>query len=102
MITGAASGGCGAAPDAPAVPAVAGGATAAAALATAVALGAGMILSVSRRISFTFCTTESHRLFCALTSMVEVAPVALVVPVCAVPNCVDAVDCIFTLRAALR
>ena len=55
-----------------------------------------MILSVSRRMSFTFCTTESHRLFCAETSMVEVAPVALTLPVWAVPNCVEAVDCIFT------
>jgi hypothetical protein len=93
-------GGCGAAPGAPAGAADAGAAGVAAA--SAAALGAGMILSVSRRISFTFCTMESQRLFCAVTSMVEVAPVALGVPACAVPNCVEAVDCIFTLREALR
>src|ERR671931_233608 len=94
-------GGCGAAPGAAAGAAAAAG-TAAVAAASAAALGAGMILSVSRRISFTFCTIESQRLFCAVTSMVEVAPVALGVPACAVPNCVEAVDCIFTLREALR
>src|SRR5438445_3674939 len=67
-------------------------------------VGAGMILSVSRRISFTFCTIDSHRLFCAARSIVEIAPVALgpPVPLVAAPNCVEAVDCIFTLREALR
>src|SRR6266496_2388912 len=68
----------------------------------AVWVGAGMILSVSRRISFTFCTSDSQRLFCAATSIVEVAPVAFEPAVAAAPNCVEAVDCIFTLREALR
>ena len=61
-----------------------------------------MILSVSRRISFTFCTIDSHRLFCAVTSMVEVAPVAFGPAVAlAAPNCVEAVEVILTLREAL-
>src|SRR5947199_10426818 len=74
-------------------------------MAAAVA-AAGRILSVSRRISFTFCTIDSHRLFSALTSMVAVAPVAAgpEAPAAPVPppNSVDAVDFIVTLRAALR
>src|SRR5205814_5143257 len=76
------------------------GAPAAAPSGTACA-DAGMILSVSRRMSFTFCTIDSQRLFCASTSIVEVAPVAFGPPVAA-PNCVEAVDCILTLREALR
>src|SRR5437879_11260921 len=73
---------------------------------TADVAAAGRILSVSRRISFTFCTIESHRLFSALTSMVAVAPVAAGPEAAAAPvpppNSVDAVDFIVTLRAALR
>jgi hypothetical protein len=65
---------------------------------------AGMILSVSRRMSFTFCTSDSHSLFSASTSICAVPPVVDVEVGVAppVPNCVDAVDCIFTLRLALR
>src|SRR6185503_17797652 len=85
-------------------PGTAGGEEGAAAGAVAVAaVDAGTILSVSRSMSLTFCTIESHRLFCAATSITEMAPVALgpalAVPV--EPNCVEAVDCIFTLRDAL-
>src|SRR5437868_12756416 len=90
-------GGCGAAADT--VPAAAAGMGEAA---SAAALDAGISLSVSRRISFTFCTTDSHKLFCAATSIIEVAPVALGPPACGLPNCVEAIDCIFTLRVALR
>jgi hypothetical protein len=60
-------------------------------------------------MSFTFWTTDSHNLFSANTSICEVPPVvevALVAPPPVVPpevpNCVEAVDCIFTLRLALR
>src|ERR1043166_2750440 len=88
-------GGCGAA-----VPGVAAGAIAPPALACCA--GSGMILSVSRRIAFTFCTIDSQRLFCALRSIVETAPVVPGAAVCVAPNCVDAVEVIFTLRAALR
>jgi hypothetical protein len=68
---------------------------------------AGMILSVSRRMSFTFCTTDSQRRFSARTSICAVPPVVEVAAppvgvVPAAPNCVDAVDCILTFRLALR
>src|SRR5437868_10033915 len=88
-------GGCAAA-----APGVAAGAGAPAALTCCA--GRGMILSVSRRISFTFCTIDSQRLFWALRSIVETAPVVPGAAVCAAPNCVEAVEVIFTLRAALR
>jgi hypothetical protein len=72
--------------------------------APASAAPAGRIRSVSRRISRTFCTIDSHRLFCAATSITEVAPVVAgpAVAVLLAPNWVDEVDCIFTLREALR
>src|SRR5213079_1876986 len=74
-------------------------------MAAAVA-AAGRILSVSRRISFTFSTIDSHSLFSAVTSMVAVAPVVAAPEAAAAPvpppNSVDAVDFIVTLRAALR
>ena len=92
----AGNGGC--APGAGAAP----GAAATAGPGSAASVGAGMILSVSRRISFTFCTIDSHRLFCAATSMVDTAPVTAGPLVAVCPNCVDAVDCIFTLREADR
>src|SRR5712692_3519745 len=97
---------CGAA--GPAAPAAcpAPGATGGGCIATADVAAAGRILSVSRRISFTFCTIDSHRLFSALTSMVAVAPVAAGPDAAAAPvpppNSVDAVDFIVTFRAALR
>jgi hypothetical protein len=61
-------------------------------------------------MSFTFCTTDSHSLFSAVTSIWAVAPVVVAAPPAAapgapdwaVPNWVEAVDCIFTLRVALR
>jgi hypothetical protein len=56
-----------------------------------------------------FCTIDSHSLFSAATSICAVAPVVDVpgVPTApgvaaAVPNCVEAVDCMRTLRVALR
>ena len=62
-----------------------------------------MILSVSRRISFTFCTSDSQSLFSASdvdAARVRAGGAAAVAP--PLPNCVEAVDCIFTLRVALR
>ena len=53
-------------------------------------------------MSFTFCTIDSHRLFCVATSIVDMAPVAAGPPEVALPNWVEAVDCIFTLRDADR
>ncbi len=68
----------------------------------------GMILSVSRRISFTLMTIESHSRFSEETSTCAMAPV-LVPLVVALPcaelaeaNWVEASELIFTLRAALR
>src|SRR3954453_22529848 len=77
-----------------------GGGAAGCARAPSALVPAGKVKLVSRRISFTFTTIDSQRLFCAATSMVDVAPV---VPDCApeAPNVVEAVDCIFTLREAL-
>ena len=79
---------------------------AAAGVACASCAPAGMTLSVSRRMSFTFCDSDSHSLFSAMTSICAVPPVVVVVvgvvAVPPVPNCVEAVDCIFTLRVALR
>src|SRR2546430_15525498 len=67
---------------------------------------AGRILSVSRRISFTFSTIDSHSLFSAVTSMVAVAPVVAAPEAAPAPapppKSVDAVDFIVTFRDALR
>src|SRR3954467_700364 len=51
----------------------------------------GMILSVSRRMSFTFCTIVSHSVFCDTKSTWVVAPVEPWPPAdpAPTPNCVD-------------
>jgi hypothetical protein len=68
----------------------------------------GMILSVSRSISFTLMTIESHSLFSEATSTCAVPPVLEPLVVAAPEaefdeaNWVEASELIFTLRAALR
>jgi hypothetical protein len=69
----------------------------------------GMIRSVSRRISLTFCTIASHSWLFETTSTDAVDPVAWLAgpappepaPDAAAANWVDEVDCILTLREAL-
>src|SRR5262245_44246540 len=85
------------------------GAAAGAVIATAAAAAVfGITLSVSRRISLTLVTIESHSLFSDDTSTCAVAPVLVPVVVDAPlaefdeANCVEASELIFTLRTALR
>src|SRR6185295_15838664 len=74
-------------------PGAAGAATAGAAAGCA-ALGPGSTLSVSRRISFTLTTIDSHSLFSEVTSTCAVAPVLAPLVVAAPEAELDEANCV--------